>query len=126
MVALLGPLLVYGIVFALHLALPGRWVDGYVLDPVTGRPLRYHLNGLRVLFVVLAGYTLVCRPPASWVHRTPEMAAALLSRSRGAAGPADRGFLADLYLGRLANRSGAGGRCPDVLDLVGAGCSSST
>ena len=45
---------------ALHLLLPGRWIDGYVLDPATGRPLRYRLNGLRVLFATVALYALAC------------------------------------------------------------------
>ena len=132
MVALLGPLLVYGIVLALHLALPGRWVDGYVRDPHTGRPLRYRLNGLRVLFVVLAGYALACR--AGWLpwdffylHRW-EMAVGacglgliftfamvLPARPVGS-------FLADLYLGRLANPQWGGGRVDAkmFLYLVGA------
>jgi delta14-sterol reductase len=37
--------MVYAIVLGLHLSLPGRWVDGYLLDPATGSPLRYRLNG---------------------------------------------------------------------------------
>src|SRR5262245_10795742 len=132
MVALLGPLLVYGIVFALHLALPGRWVDGYVLDPNTGRPLRYRLNGLRVLFVVLAGYAIACR--LGWLpweffylHRW-EMAAgacglgliftlALVLPARPIGS-----FLGDFYLGRLANPQWGGGRVDAkmFLYLVGA------
>ena len=39
-VALLGALSVYAVILVLHLALPARWVDGYVIDPRTGRPLR--------------------------------------------------------------------------------------
>ena len=58
--ALFGPLVVYGVILGLHLALPGRWIDGYVLDPATGRPLRYRLNGLRVLFATVALYALAC------------------------------------------------------------------
>ena len=67
MIAILGPLIVYGIVFGLHLVLPGRWVDGYVLDPATGRPLRYRLNGLRVLFVTVAAWALACE--LGWIPR---------------------------------------------------------
>src|SRR5690242_974563 len=52
---LLVPLAVYAVVLVLHLVVPGRWVDGYVRDDA-GRPLRYHLNGLAVLLIVVAGY----------------------------------------------------------------------
>ena len=48
--ALLLPLAVYAFVFLLHLVVPGRWVDGYVRNAETGKPLRYHLNGLRVFW----------------------------------------------------------------------------
>src|SRR5262245_9068355 len=58
--ALFLPLLVYAVVLALHLALPGRWIDGYVIDPTTGRPLRYRLNGLRVLLATVALYVAAC------------------------------------------------------------------
>ena len=60
-VALIGPLAVYAIVFCLHLALPARWVDGYVRDAATGRALRYRLNGLRVLVATLVLYAGACR-----------------------------------------------------------------
>ena len=60
MLALLAPLAVYGLVLGLHLVVPGRWVDGYVLDPATGRPLRYRLNGLRVLFATVTLYAAAC------------------------------------------------------------------
>src|SRR5277367_683065 len=50
----LWPLLVYALVLGLHLIVPARWTDGYVRDAVTGAPLRYRLNGLRVLVVVAA------------------------------------------------------------------------
>src|SRR6266542_1976243 len=53
---LLLPLAVYALVFLLHLVVPARWVDGYVRDPVSGKPLRYRLNGLRVFVVVVALY----------------------------------------------------------------------
>ena len=60
MSAFFWPLVVYLIVLGLHLVVPARWVDGYVLNPETGRPLRYRLNGLRVLLVVVAGWVLAC------------------------------------------------------------------
>jgi len=54
LIALAGfcaPFLIYAPILALHVALPARTVDGYVLDRESGRPLRYRLNGLRVLLV---------------------------------------------------------------------------
>ena len=54
LVGFLAAPLVYALVLALHLVVPAREVDGYVRDEVTGKPLRYRLNGLRVFFVVIA------------------------------------------------------------------------
>ena len=132
MVALWGPALVYGVVLGLHLLIPARWVDGYLIDPATGSPLRYRLNGLRVLFATLALYGAACALgglPWEWfyLHRW-EMAA-------GACGlgllftfwivlraPPRHGLLADLYLGRIANPRWGGGRLDAkmFLYLVGA------
>src|SRR3954467_3020381 len=56
MLGFLLPLAVYALVLALHLIVPARWIDGYVKDPATGRPLRYRLNGLRVFVLVVALY----------------------------------------------------------------------
>lgn len=132
MLGYFGPLLVYGLVLVLHLVLPGRWVDGYVLDPATGRPFRYRLNGLRVLFVVLAVYAIACQ--LGWIpweifylHRWQMAAGAcvlglLFTLALVLPAPQNRGFLADLYLGRLANPQWGGGRVDAkmFLYLVGA------
>src|SRR6185436_10573404 len=58
--AFLWPLAVHALVLALHLAVPARWTDGYVRDPATGAPLRYRLNGLRVLAIVIALWAVCC------------------------------------------------------------------
>jgi delta14-sterol reductase len=131
MTALLGPLLVYGLIFALHLWLPAREVDGYVHDPATGRPLRYRLNGLRVLFATVAIYALLCLIGAMpwdffYLHRW-EMAAGacaigLLFTSWIVLPQAPvKGFFADLYLGRLANPQFLGGRVDAKMFLYLAG-----
>jgi delta14-sterol reductase len=132
MLALLGPLLVYGVVLGLHLALPGRWVDGYVLDPATGRPLRYRLNGLRVLAGSLALFALACGLgglpwEVFYLHRWAMAAGAcalglLFTLAIVLPARANRGLLADLYLGRLANPRWGGGRLDAkmFLYLVGA------
>ena len=44
-----APACVYAIITLLHLVLPARRVDGYVVDAATGRPFRYRLNGLAVV-----------------------------------------------------------------------------
>ena len=55
MTGVLALLAVYAATFALYVALPGRWVDGYVRDE-TGKPLRYLLYVLLVFAVVTACY----------------------------------------------------------------------
>jgi delta14-sterol reductase len=132
MLASLIPLAVYAVVLALHLVVPARWVDGYVRDPATGERLRYRLNGLRVFALVIAGWAL-----AGWagllpwdlfyVHRW-EMAAGacalglLFTLAIVLPAPPQKGLLADLYLGRLANPQWGGGRLDAkmVLYLAGA------
>jgi hypothetical protein len=44
----LAPLVTYAVITALHVVVPAREVDGYVIDPATGAPYRYRLNGLIV------------------------------------------------------------------------------
>ena len=129
--ALFLPLLVYAVVLALHLALPGRWIDGYVVDPKTGRPLRYRLNGLRVLFVTVALYVAAC-----WLGAIPwdffylqrwEMAAGacvlglLFTLGIVLSAPPRQGLFADLFLGRRTNPQWAGGRLDAKMFLYLAG-----
>jgi len=51
-----APWIVYALILALHVVLPARHVTGYVRGP-DGKPLRYRLNGLLVLAVILALYS---------------------------------------------------------------------
>ncbi|MEZ4453758.1 MAG: ergosterol biosynthesis protein [Nannocystaceae bacterium] len=103
----------YAAIFVLHLIVPGRWVAGYLVDPGTGERLRYRLNGLRVLWIVialyLAGGALGLFP---WdylhVHRGACLATACaiglaFTAAIVAGAPPRRGLLADLYLGRRAD-----------------------
>jgi len=131
-VALLGPLTVYAVVLALHLVLPGRWIDGYVRDEATGRLLRYRLNGLRVLFATVALYALACwQGVVPWdffyLHRWEMVSGAcgiglLFTLAMVLPAPHWKGGLADFYLGRLANPQWGGGRVDAkmLLYLVGA------
>jgi delta14-sterol reductase len=132
MLALLAPLAVYALVLGLHLGLPGRWVDGYVLDPATGRPLRYRLNGLRVLcatVVLYAAASLLGWIPWElfYLHRWGMAAGAcgiglVFTICVVLSAPPNKSLLADLYLGRLANPQWVGGRIDAkmFLYLVGA------
>ena len=129
---LLAPLCVYAIVLALHIALPARWTPGYVVDPATGQPLRYRLNGLRVLFASIGLYAVVCG--LGWipwdffyVHRLAMAAGAcaiglVFTLAIVLPAPAQKSFLADFYLGRLENPQWGGGRLDAkmFLYLVGA------
>jgi len=116
MPSFLWPLLIYALVFGLHMAMPARWVDGYVTSPSTGKKLRYRLNGLRVLTVVVAGWVLVCWSGAlAWDafyrERWSMLAGAFvvgLLFTLAIVLPARRSdarssLASDLYLGRLAN-----------------------
>jgi delta14-sterol reductase len=131
---------VYALVLALHVALPARQVAGYVRD-ASGVPLRYRLNGLAVLLVVLTAYGLAGHfELLSWdyffVHRWEGLAGActlglLFTGAIVLGAPpgrthdgGTRGLLADLYFGRRDNPQVAiAGKLVDakmVLYLVGA------
>jgi protein-S-isoprenylcysteine O-methyltransferase Ste14 len=131
-IGMLVPLAVYALVLLLHLVVPGRWVDGYVRD-AAGRPLRYHLNGLAVLLLVVGAYLAAgARGLIAWdIFYTYRWGAALGACLLGlaftlaivlGAPPTGRGLLVDLYLGRLENPRWLGGRLDAkmFLYLVGA------
>ena len=134
MLGFLYVLVIYAVVFALHLAVPGRWVDGYVIDPKTNKPLRYHLNGLRVFVVSIALWAGLCASgtlpwDAFYVHRWEMLASACgLGLTFAAAivfsAPKKPGsnVFADFYLGRLDNPQALGGRLDAKmwLYLIGA------
>jgi len=114
------PWIAMAAVLALHVALPGRWLDGYVRD-AAGRPLRYRLNGLLVLAVTVglavAAVALgLAAPDVLWRHRWEELAGAcalgLLFTAAIVlpAPPVKPRLLADLYLGRRENPRWRGGR----------------
>ncbi|MCY4547046.1 MAG: DUF1295 domain-containing protein [Defluviicoccus sp.] len=62
---------------AIQLALPGRWVPGYVVDPGTGAPRRYRLNGILVfaLAAVVWAFELTGMP-RDWFYRSSAYAVA--------------------------------------------------
>jgi protein-S-isoprenylcysteine O-methyltransferase Ste14 len=133
MPAVLWPLVIYAVITALMVLVPGRWVDGYVVDPATGRPYRYRLNGLRVLAVSVGLWALACRAgwlawDAFYLHRWELLAGAFtlgLVFTVAIVLPQPKvssNLAADLYLGRLANPQWGGGRLDAKmwLYLVGA------
>jgi protein-S-isoprenylcysteine O-methyltransferase Ste14 len=123
--------LVYLVVFAFHLAVPGRWVDGYVKG-ADGKPLRYRLNGLRVFFLSIAVWAAACHfgllkwtdfHTWRWEMLWTACAIGLLFSAVivFTAKPVKNVF-ADFYLGRLENPQALGGKIDAKmwLYLIGA------
>jgi len=129
----LAPAAVYALVSALHLVVPARRVDGYVIDPRTSRPHRYRLNGLLVFTLTLAIWAGACASGLLawdffWTTRWEGLAGACsigvaftLAIVLGAP-PTGKSLAADLYLGRRANPQWLGGHVDAKmwLYLVGA------
>ncbi len=47
------PLAIFALLFLAQLILPGRRVTGYVINPETGEPRNYRLNGILVFAIAL-------------------------------------------------------------------------
>ena len=129
----LMPVLVYLFILILNATVPGRWVVGYATKPNSTEKLHYHLNGIFVLFIVVAIWALLCHwhiLPWDWLYTY---------RWQGLAGAVAFGlvfsfaivlpqpsvttsFFKDFYLGRLENPQLWGGRIDAKmwLYLVGA------
>ena len=57
--------------FLAQLILPGRWVPGYVINPETGEPRKYRLNGLLVFLAALIVWALeLTGMPRDWFYRS--------------------------------------------------------
>ena len=109
-----APWLIYAGIVVLHVLLPARRVEGYVLDERSGEPLRYRLNGLLVLAVsvgvwLAAGYSGVMPWDWLWTHRWSGAAGAfalglIATAAVVLSAPGQGGsLLAELYLGRRVN-----------------------
>jgi delta14-sterol reductase len=116
-----APLGVYALITLLHLLVPARTVDGYVTDLVTGKPLRYRLNGLIVFALTIALWALACSQgwlawDFFWTTRWEGLAGACVFGLIFTAivvlpeQPTGKGLLADLFLGRTPNPQWLGGR----------------
>jgi delta14-sterol reductase len=123
---------IYAVVVALHAVLPGRRVEGYAKD-ASGNRLRYRLNGLLVLVVVLGVYSALCASGALpwdflYPHRFAMLATAFVAGLVFTAAivlpypSTGKPLAADLYLGRLENPQWLGGRIDAkmLLYLIGA------
>ena len=124
--------IIYAFLLILHLLVPARTKDGYVLNPSTGRPYRYRLNGLAVLLITVALWVLLGGlriVPYGWLYR---------HRWSGLAGAATLGLivsylmvagaskvksnvLADFFLGRRFSPQFIGGRVDAKMFLYLAG-----
>ncbi|MFM9863203.1 MAG: DUF1295 domain-containing protein [Micropepsaceae bacterium] len=117
----LAPLGVYAIVTLLHLIVPARTVDGYVIDPATGKPHRYRLNGLIVFALTIALWALACSQgwlawDFFWTTRWEGLAGACVFGLIFTAAvvlpepSTGKGLFTDLFLGRAPNPQWLGGR----------------
>jgi delta14-sterol reductase len=113
---LLCPGGLYLLMFVLNLVLPARRIPGYLLDETTGAPVMYRLNGLLVLVLVLGSFLVgACMGwvTLDWLYlrRWSMLAGACIVGLAYTAAlvlpaePTGRGWLADLFLGRQANRT---------------------
>ena len=65
------PLVIFAVFFLAQLILPGRWVPGYVINPETGEPRKYRLNGLLVFAVALIVWAFeLTGMPRDWFYRS--------------------------------------------------------
>ncbi len=71
------PLVICVVFFAAQMLLPGRRVPGYVIDPGTGEPRSYRLNGLLVFVIAQIVWALeLTGMPHDWFYRASIPAAA--------------------------------------------------
>ena len=68
---LLTPLVIFAVFFLAQLILPGRRVPGYVVNPETGEPRNYRLNGLLVFVIAEIAWALeLTGMPRDWFYRS--------------------------------------------------------
>ena len=71
------PLIVFAAFFLAQTILPGRWVPGYVVDPATGEPRKYRLNGILVFALALVVWAFeLTGMPRDWFYRSSVYAVA--------------------------------------------------
>ena len=71
------PPIVFAAFFLAQTILPGRWVPGYVVDPATGEPRKYRLNGILVFALALVVWAFeLTGMPRDWFYRSSVYAVA--------------------------------------------------
>ena len=114
------PLAVFVVFLLAQLILPGRWVPGYVVNPETGEPRQYRLNGLLVYVLVLIVWAFeLTGMPRDWFYRSSVYAVAggtvfatVFTLMAVYCHPQTerRGFVKDLWIGRVQELSFFGNR----------------
>ncbi len=114
------PLAVFAVFLLAQLILPGRWVPGYVVNPETGEPRQYRLNGLLVYVLVLIVWAFeLTGMPRDWFYRSSVYAVAggtvfatVFTLIAVYCHPQTerRGFVKDLWIGRVQELSFFGDR----------------
>ena len=114
------PLAVFAAFFLAQMVLPGRWVPGYVVDPATGEPRRYRLNGILVFALALVVWAFeLTGMPRDWFYRSSVYAVAggtvfatifTLIAVYSHPKQEKRNFIADLWDGRVREMSFFGDR----------------
>lgn len=70
------PLVIFAAFFVAQIILPARRVPGYVIDPETGEPRSYRLNGLLVFVIAVIVWALeLTGMPRDWFYRSSIYAA---------------------------------------------------
>lgn len=129
----LAPFVIYALILALHLAVPTRFVEGYVRDPESGAPLRYRLNGFVVTVMTIATWAGACWQgliawdflyQVRWESLAGACTIGLLFTVWVVfrAPPTGKSLPADIFLGRAENPQFFGGRVDAkmLLYLIGA------
>ena len=71
------PLVIFVIFFLAQIILPGKRVPGYVINPKTGEPRNYRLNGILVFAIALIAWALeLTGMPRDWFFRSTVYAVA--------------------------------------------------
>ena len=109
------PLAVFAAFFVLQMILPGRWVPGYVVNPETGEPRKYRLNGILVFVIAVIVWAFeLTGMPREWFYRSSIFAvvggtvfAAIFTVIAVYSQPRTEksSFIGDLWLGRAQELS---------------------